>query len=182
MASIISPCVSSINTGFFSSVFLRHGCQSLLMIRRMTSVLTRYDFHAHQSTEYISTCLFLASCIPSHQSMYPPVISITTVSSASPCNDKPPSCCPLVCFLPSYVFFYLCMFSVYKIFVCTRLSPLQTQGLNYDKTQFLPFVCITLLSSCSRSLSCLTRETRMRLHFTRPHHMMLVECQKLIIR
>jgi hypothetical protein len=109
VASIISPCVSSINTGFFSSVFLRHGCQSLLMIRRMTSMLTRYDFRARQSTEYISTRLFLASCIPSHQSMYPPVISITTVSSASPRNDKPPSRCPLVCFLPSYVFF---------IFVC----------------------------------------------------------------
>lgn len=139
----------------------------------MISVLTLYDFHAPQSTECISTRLFLASCIHSHQSMHlyygielylapHRVIMISLPPVAHRYVFCPHMFSAPVCFLPPYVFLlYLYVFRWFFFFA--RPSSTIPDSITYDQPQYLRFLCITLYLLCSRSPSRLTSETRLRL-------------------
>ena len=109
----------------------------------MISVLTLYDFHAPQSTECISTRLFLASCIHSHQSMHLYYgIELYLAPHCVIMTSLPPFSA-LICFLPPYVFCPcmfsapICFFVIYVFFLlifCFCAAIFHHPGLNHSTT------------------------------------------------
>jgi len=80
--------------------------------------------------------------------MHLPVNCDTTLSSTSPHNhDIHPShstCCPLICFQPSYVF--LCMF-FHLLQFCFALHPGFNQNITYNPSSYMIGVCCYTLTA-----------------------------------
>lgn len=118
------------------------------------------------------------------------VLRYRAVSSASPRNhDIPPSRCPSVCLLPSYVFCPRMFSAPVCFFVISVCFPLifffcaaifHHPGLNHLRPTTVPTISVHYFILIVFTLTVPSYK-RDAFETTRPHHVMLVECKTFII-